>query len=206
MNKRDVFFAALNENAHYRKSWVIRAFSVTRPKEGQTFEPWDIRYSPDKTEVLARVDGNLEWTVIDDVVPMTAVYTSMEPLAVKAGEVPNLSKDVDTTYGDVLFNWRVLVYAFGKDFEYQVGPINIRSIESVIAERMVDDPLPGEPEDESKLYVRKYLRFGQAMADLDGFGPLFPPPPKNPFRRILKLVKGAKNYLKKTMIAYMTQR
>ncbi len=175
MNKRDVFFAALNENAHYRKSWVIRAFSVTRPKEGQTFEPWDIRYSPDKTEVLARVDGNLEWTVIDDVVPMTAVYTSMEPLAVKAGEVPNLSKDVDTTYGDVLFNWRVLVYAFGKDFEYQVGPINIRSIESVIAERMVDDPLPGEPEDESKLYVRKYLRFGQAMADLDGFGPLFVP-------------------------------
>lgn len=172
MNKRDMFLSAMRAGAPLRKRWVLALFSVTRHRPDVTPELWDIRYGRESTDVLTE-DG---WVAISDVEPMVPVVRTMEPLQLKAGDVPNLSKDLDnTTYGDALFNWRVLVYAFGNKFEYRLGPIKIGSIEREIAERMVDDPLPGEPEDESKLYVRDYLKYGLAISDLGGFAQLFVP-------------------------------
>lgn len=171
MDKRDLFFRALNAGAHLRKAWVLQAFSVTRFKPADETLPWTIRYDRHETTVF---DGN-EWVIVDDVSPMQPVFVANETIDLKAGEVPNLHRDVSSTYGDVLFNWRVLVYAFGEQFEYEVGPINLGNIERKIAQQMVDDPLPGEPFDESLLYVSKYLEFGRALADLGGFTQLWVP-------------------------------
>lgn len=171
MLKRDLYFQAHLDDAHLRKNWVLQAFSVTRFNRNAERELWEFRYRPDGTDVWNGTD----WVEIQDVEAMKPVFYADEPLSLKAGEVPNLKKDVDSTYGDVLFNWRVLVYAFGEHFDYEVGPINIGAIERKIAELMVDDPLPGEPEDESLLYVSKYLKFGQACSDLAGFTQLWVP-------------------------------
>lgn len=174
MLKRDIYFAALNANAHLRKKWVISAFSVTRGFKEEP-RPWDFRYERDQTFVMVPNDTGHEWVVIEDVPPMVPIFRSMEALHVMAGEVPNLTANVATTYGDVLFNWRVLVYAFGNKFEYRVGPIKVSKIEQEIAKRLVDNPTSQEVEDESKLYVRDYLKFGLAIADLAGFTQLFVP-------------------------------
>ena len=171
MLKRDLYFQAHLDDAHLRKNWVLQAFSVTRFNRNAERELWEFRYRPDGTDVWNGTD----WVEIQDVEAMKPVFYADEPLSLKAGEVPNLKKDVDSTYGDVLFNWRVLVYAFGEHFDYEVGPINIGAIERKIAELMVDDPLSGEPEDESLLYVSKYLKFGQACSDLAGFTQLWVP-------------------------------
>jgi hypothetical protein len=173
MLRRDVYFKAFQAGAHLRKKWVISAFSVVR-NQGDD-KPWDFRYERDKTLTYAQTENGLEWQAIEDVVPMTPLFKSMEPLSVKAGEVPNLSKDVETTYGDVLFNWRVLVYAFGSKFDYRLGPIKVKAIEKEIAKNMVDDPLSEDDNDDSKLYVRDYLKFGLAISDLAGFTQLFVP-------------------------------
>lgn len=176
MLKRDLYFAALRDEAHHRKAWVINAFSVTRGVNASVPLRWDIRYNRDNTEVLARQEnGEYDWEIIEDVEPYIPVFKAGEKLTVRAGEVPNLDREVETTYGDVMFNWRVLVYAFGPYFPYQVGPISIREIERSIAKQMVDDVEPGQVEDLEKFYVRKYLRYGTAMADLAGFTQLFVP-------------------------------
>jgi hypothetical protein len=182
MLKRDLYFAALTAGAHYRKAWVLAAFSVTRYNPQQGVKPYDIRYLKDRTEVYAMdPEGNWAWepVQIEDGVNMQAyipVFKAGEKIDIIAGEVPNLKVDVkDTTYGDILFNWRVLVYAFGPLFDYQVGPVSIKKIEAVLAERMQDDPLPGEHWDESVIYVTNYLKFGQAMSDLAGFTQLWVP-------------------------------
>ena len=171
MLKRDLYFQAHRDGAHLRKNWVLQAFSVTRFNRAEIPELWQFRYRPDGTDVW---DGS-DWVEIQDAEPMKPVFYAEETLSLKTGEVPNLKRDVESTYGDVLFNWRVLVYAFGEHFDYEIGPINIGSIERKIAELMVDDPLPGEPEDESVLYVSKYLKFGQACSDLAGFTQLWVP-------------------------------
>lgn len=171
MLKRDLYFQAHRDGAHLRKNWVLQAFSVTRFKAAEARELWEFRYRPEGTDTW---DGS-QWVEIDDVQPMAPVYFANEKLTVSPGEVPNLHREVETTYGDVLFNWRVLVYAFGEHFEYTTGPIDVGAIERKIAELMKDDPLPGETEDESVLYVSKYLKFGQACADLAGFTQLWVP-------------------------------
>src|SRR5690606_11362797 len=171
MRKRELYLAAFRDGSHLYKKWVIAAFSVVRHEPQANHIKWDIRYLPDRTETFNGED----WEVIEDVEPMQPVFVATESIDLKAGDVPNLHQDTTSTYGVVLFNWRVLVYAFGSSFEFVQGPVNIGKIEARIAELMVDDVPPGEVEDESVLYVRKYLRFGQAIADLGGFTQLWVP-------------------------------
>jgi len=192
MHKRDLYFHALNEGAHLRKAWVLKAFSVTRDRPGVQVKPWDIRYNRDNTEAYVRQpDNSFDWEPLEEEIwdstpnglmpvtvpipPMQPVFIASEPIKLQAGEVPNLKRNVESTYGDVLFNWRVLVYAFGDLLDYVVGPVNIKAIEKEIVARMVNNPKRGEPEDDSQLYVYKYLRYGQAISDLAGFTQLWVP-------------------------------
>lgn len=177
MLKREIYFAAMRDNAHLKKAWVISAFTVSRSSKRAPV-PWSFVYEPDRTLVLVPDEsGGLREEVVEGVTPLVPVYSAMEPLELFAGEVPNLHTDVLSTYGDVLFNWRVLVYSFGDRFAYRVGPVKIGALEAEIAERLQDDPLPGEPEDESLLYVRDYVKFGTAITDLADFTQLFVPTP-----------------------------
>lgn len=190
MLKHEFYLTAMKEGAHLRKAWVIAAFSVVRTTAEPL--PWDIRYTPDETLGYTRQpDGSFEWEALEELIQdstpdglmefptevpaFVPAFRAMEYLDLKAGDVPNLKQDVKTTYGDVLFNYRVLVYAFDDLLEYQVGPVSIKKIEKWIAANMVSDVEPGEQEDDAKLYVRKYLRYGQAIADLAGFTQLFVP-------------------------------
>lgn len=184
MHKRDLYFHALNEGAHLRKAWVLKAFSVTRERPGVQVQPWDIRYNRESTEAYVRQpDNSFAWEQVTEtqagmevvVPPLQPVFIASEPIKLQAGEVPNLKRNVDSTYGDVLFNWRVLVYAFGDLLDYVVGPVNIKGIEKEIVTRMVNNPKRGEQEDDSQLYVYKYLRYGQSIADLAGFTQLWVP-------------------------------
>lgn len=175
MLKRDVFFSAFRSGDALRKDWVIDAFAVSRPMD-KSPEPWDIVYLDKEVKVYADIgEGVFEWVVIEDANPAFPVFNAQEPLELKAGEVPNLTTDVTTTYGDLFFNWRVLVYAFGANYEYVVGPINVKALEKVIARRMTDDPDAGQPLEPTTIYVKDYLRYGQAICDLAGFTQLWVP-------------------------------
>lgn len=171
MNKRDFFFAACRNWAITKKSWVIKALSVVRDKQTDPFN-YDIKY--EKDGVYGFVDG--DWVKINDVQPYTKLINEEEEIEVRAGEVPNLDRDVLTTYGDVLFNWRTLVYALGNKIPFVVGPIRIdKDIETKISALLIDDPLPGEPYPEGKITITEYKKWAKATCDLSGFSQILVP-------------------------------
>jgi hypothetical protein len=172
MLKRDLYFQAMRAEAWLRKKWVISAFAVTRYDHNQKDEPYDFKYTKEGTFVLLAGD----WVLITDVPPMVPVYKAMETLAIRAGEVPTLHVDVpDSTYGDVLINYRVLIYSFGTKLPYMVGPISLNAVESHLAKVMKDDPLPREVRDPDAIYITDYKKYGRAVSDLAGFSQMFVP-------------------------------
>jgi hypothetical protein len=119
----------------------------------------------------------------------------------KPGDVENVITPIDnTTWGDILFNSRVLVYACGDLVPYTLGPINLGKLEEQIVENMIDNPKPGAEWLPGQMYVHHYMRFGKAVGDLAGYElfvpsvterALQPPPNRNELRdSLLEQYKG----------------
>ena len=99
MHKREIYLAAMQANAHLKKAWVISAFSVSRPNKSGPV-PWSFLYEREQTFVLVPDEsGTLRQEPVEGVPPMVPVYSAMEPIELFAGDVPNLTKDVLSTYG-----------------------------------------------------------------------------------------------------------
>lgn len=172
ISKYNYFIGALKAKAHYAREWMIRAFSVsiTPVKDAGNVEPWTLRHDEDAVRVYVPDGDSFSWKVLEGVKPLQIPYVYHEVIGpIKAGDVENLTTDLqDSTWGTLLFNSRVLVYATGSTIPFQQGPIDIGSVEKIFAKKMEDDPaeLPGEP---GKIYVYQWQRFGKAIADLAGY-------------------------------------
>lgn len=168
MLKKDYFLQSLRANAHYDREWVIRAFSIViSPTDDK---PWTLRHTDKTVEVYVPTEGDIwKWVVLEDVKPYDVpfVYHEFCGLLTK-GDIANIDRDiVDSTWGDLLINARVLVYACGDLIPYMVGPFAPQDIESIFIKRMKNNPPPGE-EKPGELYVHHWLKVGKAVGDLDG--------------------------------------
>jgi hypothetical protein len=192
MKKLDFYIEALKAKAYYRKDWVIGAFAVVRTAPRDTSpvnmqsvvestpvngEPlYSIRYNRDSTEVyVPTLEGDI-WVSISDTVPMAPLFYASDDLEVTPDMIPNCSGKVASTYGDLLFNWMVLVEPFDKRIDYQVGPVSISKIERLIAKKLVDDVVvAGRQPSPEEIPVSMYMRFGRCMGALAGFVQVFVP-------------------------------
>lgn len=170
MNRLDYFLASMKAKAHYRKAWMLRAFSVVFDRVTKPL-PYDLEQRDDGVFVYVPMgDGQFSWVKLADVQPWTIPFIYSEPIDLKAGDVENLTVDIkNTTFGDALYNSRVAVYAFGTLYPYETGPINPQVISRWIAKHLTSDPLPGEPWKEGVVYVTNYLKWGRAIVDLGGY-------------------------------------
>ena len=201
MKKQDLYVAALLAGCYRRKDWVISAFSVVRPENGIVPQAYDIRYKADVTEVYLPgekhepegtvilgdhhgvpqvrhipVEDPEAWVPIDDTVPMTPLFYPADDLKVTPDMIVNLHEEVDSTYGDLLFNYIALVEPFEDRIPYQVGPVKISKIERIIASKLCDDPeVSGVEPRPDQIPVKMYMRFGRCMGALAGFTQLFVP-------------------------------
>ena len=177
MLKRDLFVAAM-QAGHYKKiKWLIGAFSIVLegPTEWQqdayayriVATPLGIFYcNPDNVQELLKVE---------DGVPGQALYRFKEKMELQPLEIPNYGNGVDaaitTSYGNLFFNWAVLVHAFGTKIEYHnpSDKVKVGKIEDIILERLHDDPkpgavaLPGSQETDGAIYISEYLKFAEGM-------------------------------------------
>lgn len=165
MNKRDFFLKALRGNAHHRRDWVISAFSLPLPDQDAD-DGWANHYYPFRIifrEGLAYfvdpdISGGL--TLIDGVKMDEAVFRFSEELDLKPGELANVLSPVKgTTYGQALMNAMLFIDPFGKKIPYMSERFNGKKICRLIASKMVDNPLPGEPRKDDVIYVDEYLLF-----------------------------------------------
>ena len=191
MKKLDFYIDALQAGAYRRKDWVISAFSVVRDQESFTgpvpesqmgegvVVPWDlysIRYGRESTEVYVPTSGGNEWVSIQDTVAMTPLFYPGDDLNVTPAMIPNCKAAVDSTFGDLLFNWIALVEPFHDRIDYQVGPVKIGNIERIIAKKLVDDPeISGIEPGPDQIPVKMYMRFGRCVGALAGFTQVFVP-------------------------------
>lgn len=191
MKKLDFYIDALQAGAYRRKDWVISAFSVVREQESfhgprpeaelgldslPSTDLYSVRYGRESTEVFVPTSGGNEWITISDTVAMTPLFYPGDPLNVTPAMIPNCKEAVDSTFGDLLFNWIALVEPFHDRIHYHVGPVKIGNIERIIAKKLVDDPeISGIEPTPDQIPVKMYMRFGRCVGALAGFTQIFVP-------------------------------
>lgn len=187
MLKRDYFILAMNSEAYRWKAWTIEAFALTNlagKDRSAKVDPWTdpigakhqggypcALFADDQTVWFHHPESG-ERIVIDDLKPMTKPFDFMDELEVTAEQVPNLQEDVVTTYGNLLFNFNVLIYAFGAVMPYINAPVNVRKIEAELERRLYEE---GETPPAGGVTVEQYKRFAEAMLYMAGLTQLCVP-------------------------------
>lgn len=182
MDKREYFFACMEAELHLIKAWVIAAFSITREEpDAWKKNPYHLR--------LVREGGQCYYVDARDEAPKLVqitggvkgepLYSFKEAVKVKSSEVPNLTTDVETKYGSLLFNYIVLIWPFGEKIEYRNGLVDTGQLEDEIATRLTegDAPVvpPGEYATGDQIYVSELVRYGEAIGALAGYTQLCVP-------------------------------
>lgn len=180
MDKRDYFVKACQAGAYKHRHWIIQMFSqfvfdvdaqakqtypfklssLTKPKDGQ--------YSfidPETNEEILIKESTTE----------RPLFMFTDKLTLSKGEIPNLRTNITTTYGNLLFNWIVLVYPFNDKIEYMNEMIKGKKIDDMIAKRVVDTPKEGETRDPKNIYIDEVERYMEAMTSIGSLAVLCAP-------------------------------
>lgn len=171
MRKYDYFIQSMKAKAHYSRSWMLRAFTVVLDDISTGNIEWALRHTEQAVEVYVRNGDDWGWEVLEEAVPFEIPFIYHQSSGpVYAGDVENLSADLaDSTWGELLYNSRIIVYACNELMPFRQHPIDLRSDERFIVDQMQDDPIPPAVDQEGVLYVHHYLRFGKAVGDIAGY-------------------------------------
>lgn len=174
MKKLDYFLEALNAGLYKKKEWVISAFSIVKGEVKAMRYPYEL-VSTDDGHFFYKDSDTLVKLV--DAEPKNPAFRFKDKIDLKAGAIKNLTKDVTTTYGNLLFNQSVLVHAFGDKLDYMEGEVKVSRIEKLIAPRLTDNPPKGstDPLDPSKIYVFELIKYTDAIFALSGYTQLCVP-------------------------------
>jgi hypothetical protein len=175
VKKRDYFLKALASESYRWKSWVFQAFSLTRPNDQEK-----VPYRLEKgTDHYFFFDPELEEDVVlTDTEVNEPPFRFKEKVKLKKDEVANLDEDIESTYGNLLANYVVLIYSFGDKIPYIRGEFNIKGIEKEIERRLTTNPeFQGKKETipDNPIYVSEYLNYIDAILSLEGFSQLCVP-------------------------------
>lgn len=167
MLKQDFYRKAMAEGSFKKRAWVISAFStISEEFNAWMKDPYPYRIvqtptayffiDPEKDSQLSPLEG----CVLGE-----PPFQFKQAIEMKAGSVPNLSKDIVSTYGNVFFNYCCIVHAFGNKLAFMEGDVNISKIENLLADKMEDDSsdLP------NPIYTSEYIKFVNSVSYLTNF-------------------------------------
>ncbi len=178
MNKRDYFLTCMRNETYQIRSWVISVFSVVNPRPHITEvkHPYEIIYDPTDKDALffaqPKEGGGYVSVKIDGSQADKPLYGAKEGVDVPAGALPLRHEDMNTSYGIMLGNMYLLHYPFGDKFDFHNGVIK-QSFEDQLTKLLTDDVPNQEDELPDRVYVREYLRYGEACGALAGFDRIF---------------------------------
>lgn len=190
MNRHDYFVGSMKAKAHYNREWMLRVMTTVVGEIAGPPKPWSLRHTEKAVEVYVPNGNNgFGWEVLEDTKPFQIPFIYHDDCGpLRAGDVENLKVDLpeNNTWGDLIFNSRVLVYALGDRYPYQQGQIEIKKIAKIVCDKMISD-VPEAEEDPAQIYVKHYKRLGRAIGDLCGYEIYIPsmtelslqPPPDN---------------------------
>jgi len=177
MNRLAFFLAAMKAELYRRRAWVFSAFTMIQ--EG----PDDWKKDPYAYRIVQTPSGHFfvdpnngsKLTPLDDAPVGQAPFYIKDRIQLKAGDVINLTKSVETNYGNLLANCVTLVYPFGAKVPYITGRFMPSDLESLILPRLQDTPASNTERNPKWIYVDEYLKFADAMFFIDEFASMCVP-------------------------------
>jgi hypothetical protein len=187
MNRLDYFIAAMKAELYRNKSWVISAFAtIQEAPEQYKQDPYPYRLVQSPTGVFYvnpdDISELLPLDMSDRVLPAGEIqppFMKAEKVALKAGQVPNLSVDAVVSYGNILANYILLIWPFGAKIPFVQGRMMPDRLEEMILPLFVDEPVYVDanatvaPKKPNAIFVPEYLKFTNAMTYISGFASLW---------------------------------
>jgi hypothetical protein len=205
VRKDELFKMAMKVGLYKKLEWCIRAFSMVNEHEDDwKKDPYELRLVNHHTGHY--YVNNKQLVLIEDAVIGQPIYQFSEHLQLVPGDVPMNIEAIETSYGNLLFNWIVMVYAFGSKLPYQTGTVKVGKLEDIILKKFEDDPEDPSKARSDTIYVSEGLKYSEAMDYLRSFSQLcvwsitektmLPPPGVEQFKaKLLKENKGHLNEL-----------
>jgi hypothetical protein len=201
--RRDVFIAAMKLHCWKKLAWSISAFALVEQSPPEMGD-YPFQLFHDNT-------GHYVWTgehivKIEDASPQQPLYHMLDAVEIDAGDIPNNGQKLTTTYGNLLFNWLVMIYAFGEKLPYQQDRVSPDKIKQLILPKLVNQFEPDGSGGMDKIFVSELIRYKEALYFLRGFANfcvwsatkkvLLPPPGIKAYRdQLLKENEGKLNEL-----------
>lgn len=176
MNRYDYFIQALKAGAYRWKAWVLTVFAVTNlPTELDSTKgdshPFQL-YTRDGKFFFINPETGLEQEILNAVTSEPLLYAD-EEIHLKAGDLPNLDKDLVTSVGNTLFNAIVICYPFGNKIPFKDGKQKLGALEQEIVKRLVDN---GDPRaEQGMITVSELQKYIKAALNVAGYANLFAP-------------------------------
>lgn len=182
MKKLDYFLAAMQAGEQRRRAWVISAFSLIKEApDAWKKDPYPYRIVQTPSgHMFVDPQSNHQLSPIDGTTGDAPPFQIKDKIHLKAGQVENLTKDIETTYGNLLFNCTSVIWPFGRKIDFMEGKVTAGQMEALVLPRLADDPKEGDPPAQGApqsqpIYVNEYLKFADSMFYLAGFSQLCVP-------------------------------
>jgi hypothetical protein len=165
MLKFDLFNMAMHKKLYGKLAWVITAFSISEPlkekKDCFIYSSTDgHRYYDEATD---------SFVLIDDADPTKSVFEWTDVITLQPENIINLKEPIETTYGNWLVNYLLLVEPFHDKIPYMEGDIEPPRIEAYMLRNFAADPVGGAPRAKDVFYVSEYLKYVRGIYYLTGF-------------------------------------
>lgn len=185
MNKRDFYLAAINAETFLITAWNISCFSII----GEGADDW--KKNPYPYRLVQRGNGyyyvnpedTTELVKIEDAPAGQPLLKRLGGITIDAGELPNVSKPIHTTYSNVLANALMLIRPFKNKIEFMTGRFGAKKIEAMLEKRLTERPAnwDGKPEEvegdplTAPIYIDEYLKYCDGAFSLVAYTQLFTP-------------------------------
>lgn len=176
MQNNEYYLKALQNKLYERRDWVLSCFSVSQHPIFEDTEFKDLYHM--QLVKKAGQPNKLYW--YDDQDPENPIelheYIVDRPLlsykdriVLKVGDLLNVKVDIETNYGNCLFNCIALIYAFGDKIPFMTGRIKGSTIENIILAKLRDTPEDDAPRDPDAFYVDELVKHANAVTSLEAF-------------------------------------
>lgn len=175
LTKQEYIHKALNGGAYKRNSWVLRIFAVSNLRTVEEGPDFDYEPLADGEQYAFQDPETKEFVSIKGLKTNVAMFRALEGIDVTPETTPNVKKPMRVSVGNLVANWIMFIYPFGRKVDFVDGVINSVVEERKIISRLVDDPDDGNFSDDSVIYVNELIRYIDATVNLTGYNKLFVP-------------------------------
>ena len=176
MQNNEYYLTSLQEGLYELRDWVLSCFSVSEysiyndTSNSDLYHRQLVKKQDDPHRLYWYDENNPDEPVeLTEYVAGKSLFRYQDRIILKAGDLVNVKTDLDTNYGNCLFNCIVLIYPFGDKIDFITGRVNGRKIENYVASKLHDTPEEGEPRDHDKFYVDELVKHADAVSSLEAF-------------------------------------